>query len=141
MMTTGDLAGLACDGVARSERTACFDAPIECTFEPDGTVRIAMNDPVTDRFRAAVLGARWWAGRTRERDMASFTLHEREKDRIGGLCDRTARGSAGAVRPTIRLQWQGLRRVCGWVPLPGLRLLPRPACSRSVCAHARPIAP
>ncbi len=109
MMTTGDLAGLAGQwrGALRADGDV-FDVPIECTFEPDGTVRIAMNDPVTDRFRAAVSvrdGGLAYAG---NRDTGSFTLHEREKDRIlAGYVTGPREGPQAPVGYTIRLQWQG----------------------------------
>ena len=86
-----------------------FDVPVEFTLEPDGTLRVALNDPVTERFRAAMSvrdGGLAYAGTNGV--SGPFALHEQDGRRIlAGYVTNPRQGSEVPVGHTIRVQWQG----------------------------------
>ncbi len=60
-----------------------FDVPVEFTLEPDGTLRVALSEPVTERFRATMSvrdGGLAYVGTNGVN--GPFALHEQDGRRI-----------------------------------------------------------
>ena len=86
-----------------------FDVPVEITLDPDGTVRVGMNEPVTYRFRSSVSvrdGRLLYSG---DPETGTLTFYEVAGQRIpGGYVSPSSRsGPQAPAGYTIRVQWQG----------------------------------
>jgi hypothetical protein len=85
-----------------------FNVPLEIRIQPAGFADVALNSPITRRFRGHVLvtegRVRYGAGS----DSGTLTLHERETERIlVGYITSPRQGAQTPLGYTVRLRWAG----------------------------------
>jgi hypothetical protein len=85
-----------------------FDVPTEIVIRSDSSVEVALNDPITSRFRATASirdGALAYAGTP---ETGTLRLYERDGQRVlAGYVSAPRQGSQAPVGYTIRVEWQG----------------------------------
>jgi hypothetical protein len=85
-----------------------FNVPLEIRIQPAGFADVALNSPITRRFRGNVLVSegrvRYGAGS----DSGTLALHERQTVRIlAGYVTSPRQGSQTPFGYTVRLRWAG----------------------------------
>jgi hypothetical protein len=107
--TLSDLASLAGPwrGSVRADGDV-FHVPIDLTFAADGTVHVAVNDPVTVQARATASVRDGRLEYSADPLSGAFRLHEDQGQRIlAGYVSPPRQGSRTPVGYTIRVRWQG----------------------------------